>query len=71
MLHASTALAPDDRDAILRDTVEPEGHFATLSIVAAAIGPDRTVLQHTRLAEPGVLRGAVSPVDVSPAAGSR
>ncbi|PZE63135.1 NRDE family protein [Curtobacterium sp. MCBD17_021] len=70
VLHASTALTPDDRDAILRDTVEPEGHFATLSIVAAAIGSDRTVLQHTRLAEPGVLR-AVSPVDVSPAAGSR
>lgn len=56
VLAGSTALAPDDRDAILRDTVEPEGHFATLSIVAAAVGPGRTVLRHTRLAEPGELR---------------
>lgn len=56
MLAGSTALAPDDRDAILRDTVEPEGHFATLSIVAAAVGPGRTVLRHTRLAEPGELQ---------------
>lgn len=56
VLAGSTALAPDDRDAILRDSVEPEGHFATLSIVAAAVGPGRTVLRHTRLAEPGELR---------------
>jgi hypothetical protein len=56
VLAGSTVLAPDDRDAILRDTVEPEGHFATLSIVAAAVGQGRTVLRHTRLAEPGELR---------------
>jgi hypothetical protein len=59
ILAASAALAPDDPDAILRDTVEPEGHFATLSIVAAAVGPGRTVLQHARLAEPGDVSGAV------------
>ena len=58
VLAESTALAPDDRDAILRDTVEPEGHFATLSVVTAAVGPDHTVLRHTRLAEPGQLRPA-------------
>jgi hypothetical protein len=60
VLEASTALAPDDRDAILRDTVEPQGHFATLSIVAAAVGHGGTVLRHTRLARPGVLRGALA-----------
>jgi hypothetical protein len=59
VLADSAALAPDDRDAILRDTVEPEGHFVTLSIVAAAVGRDRTVLRHTRLAEPGRLPSAV------------
>lgn len=57
VLERSTVLPADDPDAILRDTVEPEGHFATLSIVAAAVGPGRTVLRHTRLADPGVLHG--------------
>ena len=59
VLAASAALSPDDPDAILRDTVEPEGHFATLSIVAAAVGPGRTVLQHARLADPGDISGSV------------
>jgi len=59
VLAASAALSPDDPDAILRDTVEPEGHFATLSIVAAAVGPGRTVLQHARLADPGDVSGSV------------
>ncbi|PYY50250.1 NRDE family protein [Curtobacterium sp. MCBD17_023] len=60
VLDGSTVLPADDPDAILRDTVEPEGHFATLSIVAAAVGPERTVLRHTRLAQPGVLHGPLT-----------
>ncbi|TCK58227.1 NRDE family protein [Curtobacterium sp. PhB136] len=59
LLAQSAALPANDPDAILRDTVEPEGHFATLSIVAAAVGHGRTVLQHARLAEPGVISGSV------------
>lgn len=59
VLADSAALPADDPDAILRDTVEPEGHFATLSIVAAAVGPGRTVLQHARLADPGDIDGSV------------
>ncbi|MGU3409813.1 NRDE family protein [Microbacterium sp. M1A1_1b] len=59
LLAESAALPADDPDAILRDTVEPEGHFATLSIVAAAVSPGRTVLQHARLADPGDIRGSV------------
>ncbi|TCK64179.1 NRDE family protein [Curtobacterium sp. PhB136] len=59
LLAESAALPSDDLDAILRDAVEPEGHFATLSIVAAAVGPGRTVLQHARLADPGDIDGSV------------
>ncbi|WP_181439515.1 NRDE family protein [Curtobacterium sp. MCBD17_032] len=60
VLEGSATVPADDPDAILRDTVEPEGHVATLSIVAAAVGPDRTVLRHTRLAQPGVLHGPLT-----------
>lgn len=59
VLAASTALPADDPDAILRDAVEPDGHVATLSVVAAAVGRDRTVLQHARLERPGRLDGSV------------
>lgn len=59
LLAASSALPSDHPDAILRDAVEAEGHVATLSIVAAAVGPGRTVLQHARLTEPGRLDGSV------------
>ncbi|OII12508.1 NRDE family protein [Curtobacterium sp. MCBA15_008] len=59
VLAASAALPADDPDAILRDAHEHEGHVATLSIVAAAVGPSRTVLQHARLTEPGRLDGSV------------
>ncbi|MBT2503482.1 NRDE family protein [Curtobacterium sp. ISL-83] len=59
LLAESAALPSDHPDAILRDAQEAEGHVATLSIVAAAIGPDRTVLQHARLTEPGRLDGSV------------
>ncbi|WIA99226.1 NRDE family protein [Curtobacterium sp. MCBA15_012] len=59
LLAESAALPADDPDAILRDAVEPDGHVATLSIVAAAVGRDRTVLQHARLERPGRLDGSV------------
>lgn len=59
LLAESAVLPADDPDAILRDAHERDGHFATLSIVAAAIGPGRTVLQHARLTEPGRLDGSV------------
>ncbi|WP_439692239.1 NRDE family protein [Curtobacterium sp. SP.BCo] len=59
LLAASAVLPADDPDAILRDAHERDGHFATLSIVAAAVGPERTVLQHARLTEPGRLDGSV------------
>ncbi|MDM7890860.1 NRDE family protein [Curtobacterium caseinilyticum] len=59
VLAASSSLPADDPDAILRDAVEPDGHVATLSVVAAAVGHDRTVLQHARLAHPGRLDGSV------------
>ena len=59
VLAESAALPSDDADAILRDAQEHEGHVATLSIVAAAVGPARTVLQHARLTEPGRLDGSV------------
>lgn len=59
VLARSAALPTDDPDAILRDAHEAEGHVATLSIVAAAVGPGRTVLQHARLVEPGRLDGSV------------
>jgi uncharacterized protein with NRDE domain len=59
LLATSTELPADDPDAILRDTTGPEGRFATLSIVAAAVGPGRTTLRHARLAEPGRLDGSI------------
>lgn len=59
LLADSAALDADDPDAILRDAHETDGHVATLSIVAAAVGPTRTVLQHARLTEPGRLDGSV------------
>jgi len=59
LLAESAALSPDDPDAILRDAHERDGHFATLSIVAAAVGAGRTLLQHARLTEPGRLDGSV------------
>lgn len=59
LLAESAALPSDDPDAILRDAVDPDGHVATLSIVAAAVGRDRTVLQHARLEWPGRLDGSV------------
>lgn len=59
LLAESAVLPADDPDAILRDAHERDGHFATLSIVAAAVGPGRTVLQHARLTEPGRLDGSV------------
>ncbi len=59
VLADSAALPVDHPDALLRDVHEAEGHMTTLSVVAAAIGPDRTVLQHARLAEPGRLDTAV------------
>ena len=59
VLAESTALPTDHPDAILRDAHEPDGHVATLSVVAAAVGPGRTVLQHARLTEPGRLDASV------------
>lgn len=59
VLAESVALPSDHPDAILRDAHEAEGHMTTLSIVAAAIGAERTVLQHARLTEPGRLDGSV------------
>ena len=59
VLAESAALPSDHPDAILRDVHEAEGHMTTLSIVAAAIAPGRTVLQHARLTEPGRLDGSV------------
>ncbi len=59
VLAASAELPTDHPDAILRDAHEAEGHMTTLSIVAAAVGPHRTVLQHARLTEPGCLDGSV------------
>ena len=59
VLAESAALPSDHPDAILRDVHEAEGHMTTLSIVAAAIAPGRTVLQHARLTEPGKLDGSV------------
>ncbi|WP_066521446.1 NRDE family protein [Curtobacterium ammoniigenes] len=52
-LVASTADGPHAATSLLRDNDGPEGRFATLSIVAAAVRPGRVVLQHARLAEPG------------------
>lgn len=59
VLAASTALPSDHPEAILRDTTGPEGRFATLSVVAAAIGESGVVLRHARLAEPGRIDGSV------------
>ncbi|WXF90410.1 NRDE family protein [Curtobacterium flaccumfaciens pv. flaccumfaciens] len=59
VLAESAALPSDHPDAILRDVHEAEGHMTTLSIVAAAIAPGRTVLQHARLTGPGKLDGSV------------
>lgn len=59
VLADSATLPVEHPDAILRDAHEPHGHFATLSIVAAAVGPAGTVLQHARLTEPGRLDGSV------------
>lgn len=59
VLAESSMLPSDHPDAILRDAVEPDGHVATLSVVAAAVAPGRTVLQHARLAHPGRLDGSV------------
>jgi hypothetical protein len=60
ILAESAALDPGDPDAILRDHTGPEGRFATLSIVAAAIRPDEVVLRHARLEEPGRLDGSIA-----------
>ncbi|WP_176491514.1 NRDE family protein [Curtobacterium sp. 'Ferrero'] len=59
VLARSADLPTDHPDAILRDVHEREGHMTTLSIVAAAVGPERIVLQHARLTEPGRLDGSV------------
>lgn len=58
-LVASTADGPHAPTSLLRDNEGPEGRFATLSIVAAAVQPGRVVLQHARLATPGRIDGAV------------
>lgn len=58
-LRRSTALGPADPAAIVRDHTGPAGRFATLSIVAAAVGPDGAVLRHARLDDPAHLDTAV------------
>jgi hypothetical protein len=52
VLRRSAALEPSDPAAIVRDNTGPEGRFATLSVVAAAVGPEGTVLRHVRLEDP-------------------
>lgn len=57
---AATAVLPSSHaEAVFRDHTGPEGRFATLSVVAAALARGRTELRHARLAEPGRLDGAV------------
>ncbi|WP_082474160.1 NRDE family protein [Curtobacterium sp. Leaf261] len=58
VLRQSTGLRPTDPAAIVRDTTGPAGRFATLSIVAAAVGPDGAVLRHARFGDPAHIRTA-------------
>lgn len=55
VLRGGADVAPGQPDAILRDDAGPDGHFATLSVVAAAVGPAGAVVEHARLATPGRL----------------
>ncbi|PZF56222.1 MULTISPECIES: NRDE family protein [unclassified Curtobacterium] len=55
VLRSGADVAPDRPDAILRDDLRADGRFATLSVVAAAVGPSGVVLEHARLATPGRL----------------
>jgi hypothetical protein len=60
ILRESTAFGPHAPEAILRDNDGPEGRFATLSIVAAAVAPGAVELRHARLSEPGRIDAAVA-----------